>query len=340
MRIGLIGCGERAIEHIGGYRRCPGVEIVLADADPECARAFGEREGLGWVRSAAEIFADPTIDAVDLCVPAAARAPLIRGTLAADKDFLCDQPLCDTVAEARELRDLATRNGRVGMTGCGYRHAPAFQKARAILGDAYGTGASPVIGKLSVATMRIGARGAAAELRPCRSGDAEVSDAALNEMLLHLLDVAVWYFGPIERVELMVGEALRPRRKPGHAPESGDARDFVVVRCATRTGLPIVMQADLLSPCFSQMIEVQGENGAIMLSNQTGVPQFVFAATAANGYRAGRTALSGGPVDLFAAQTAAFVAAARDRKPDQRDALADCVHVVEALEMLRGGPRG
>lgn len=334
MRIGLIGCGGRAIEHVGGYRRCPGVEIVLADADPECARAFGEREGLGWVRSAAEIFADPTIGAVDLCVPAAARAPLIRGTLAADKDFLCDQPLCDTAAEARELRDLATRNGRVGMTGCGYRHAPAFQKARAILGDAYETGTSPVIGKLSVATMRIGARGS--ERRHCRSGDG----AALTEMLLHLLDIAVWYFGPIERIALMVGEALRPRRKLGHAPESRDARDFVVVRCATRIGLPIVMQADLLSPCFSQMIEVQGDNGAIMLSNQAGVPQFVFAAAAANGYRAGRTDLSGGPVDLFAAQTAAFVAAARDRKPDQRDALADCVHVVEALEMLRGRSRG
>ncbi|HEU0155745.1 MAG TPA: Gfo/Idh/MocA family oxidoreductase [Stellaceae bacterium] len=330
MRIGLIGCGGLAIEHVSSLRGCPDIEIVLADIGQNLARAFGEKEGLDWAESPVEMFADPTIAAVDLCVPIAARAPLIRRALAAEKDFICEDALCETAAEARELRDLAESNGRIAMTGCRHRHAPAFQKARSALADARETGISPAIGKLTIAMMRIGGRPSAEALQHCRGADR----GGLIEMLAHLLDLAVWYFGPIEHAKLMLREALRPRRMLDGDLASRDAQDFAIVRCRTRTGLPIVMQADLLAPCFSQMVEVQGDNGAIMVSAQADMPQFVFAVSGANGYRAGRTDLSRGRGDFCSAQMAAFVAAARDRRPDQQNGLADSVHVAEAIEML------
>ncbi|HEY1261248.1 MAG TPA: Gfo/Idh/MocA family oxidoreductase [Stellaceae bacterium] len=331
MRIGLIGCGGRAIEHVGGLRRCPGIEIVLADADTKLARAFGEREGLDWAQSPIEIFGDRSIAAVDLCVPIAARAPLIRRALAAKKDFFCEQPLCESAVEARELCELVERSGRIAMTGGRHRHAPVFQKARAALADAQQTGTSAVIGKLTVAMMRLGGRPPAGTHQHCGA-----AGGGLSEILAQLIDLAVWFFGPIERAELMACEMLRPRPRFHRNLISSTAPDFAVVRCRTRSGLPIVMQADLLAPCFSQMIEVQGDDGAIMVSTEAGMPQFVFVASGSNGYPAGRTDLSCGSVDFCAAQMASFVAATRDRRPDQRNGLADCVHVVEALEMLAG----
>lgn len=332
MRIGLIGRGKRAIEHIHGLRHCPGVEIVAADPDPARARPFGEAQSIAWVESPAAIFADRTIAAVDLCVPAKDRTRLIRRSLAASKDFLCQQPLCETAAEARELDDLARRHGCIGMVERIHRHAPAFQKARAILVKTGKTGVSPVLGKLTAATMRIGNSGRGTARHPSRSA----ADGELGQLLAHLLDLVVWCFGPVERAQSMVSEALSVNPVTDLRSQSFDDGDFALARCWTRAGFPILIQADMLSPRFAQTIEVQGENGAVMASTEPDMPQFVFAANAADGYAAGRTDLSCGAVDLLAAQMSAFVAAVRDRAPKQWAELADCVPVIDALGMLRG----
>lgn len=330
-RIGLIGCGKQAAKHISGLRLCPGVEIVLADKDPGLARGLGAQEGLEAVGSVAEIFADPAIAAVDLCVPTPFHAPLIRRSIAAGKDFFCEKPLCESVAEAREIDSLARRSGRIGMVGYVYRYAPVFQTARAILAGAGETGTSPVIGKLAVATLRIGGRGSAALWKHRRSE----GGGAINEMLVHMLDLAVWYFGPIARAELMMNELFRPHRAIAGRIEAVDAEDFVLARLWTQVGVPIVIQADMLTPSFTQMLEVQGDNGSLMISIQAEMPQFVFVLKAAAGYAAGRTDLGCGQVNMFEAQMAAFVAAVRGRTSGEHGMLADSVAVMEALEMLR-----
>ena len=140
MKLALIGCGRQAVKHVAGLRKCTGVEIVLADQDPARARALGDKEGLAWVETSEQVFADPDVTAVALCVPTPFHAPLIRQSLAAGKDFFCEKPLCETSAQARELNDLAARAGRIGTVGYVYRYAPVFQRARSILAGAAGSG--------------------------------------------------------------------------------------------------------------------------------------------------------------------------------------------------------
>src|SRR5260221_9464594 len=107
--------------------------------------------------------------------------------------------------------------------------------------------------------MRIGGRGSAALWKHRRAE----GGGAINEMLVHMLDLAVWYFGPIERAELMMEDVFRPQRVIGGKTESVDAEDFVLARFWTRGGIPVVIQADLLTPSFTQMIEIQGDNGTL-----------------------------------------------------------------------------
>jgi len=331
VKIALVGCGRQAVKHVAGLRKCPGVEIVLVDKEPALARALGEREGLAWVETVDQVLDDSEVAAVDLCVPTPFHAPLIRQGLAAGKDFFCEKPLCETAADAREINDLAGRGQRVGIVGYVYRYAPVFQKARSILGGAGESGRSPVIGAISLALMRIGGRGSAALWKHRRAE----GGGAINEMLVHMLDLAVWYFGPIERAELMMEDVFRPQRVIGGKMESVDAEDFVLTRFWTRAGIPVVIQADLLTPSFTQMIEIQGDNGTLMASIQPEMPQFVFILKAAGGYPAGRTDLGCAEVNFFDAQMADFVAAVRERRPQQRGTLADSVHVMSALEMLK-----
>jgi predicted dehydrogenase len=331
MKLGLIGCGRQAVKHVAGLRKCAGVEIVLADKDPALARALGEREGLPWVETVAQVFDDVHVEAVDLCVPTPFHVPLIRQALAAGKDFFCEKPLCETAAEALEINQLARDRQRVGMVGYVYRHAPVFQQVRTVLEGAAETGRSPVIGQISLALMRIGGRGSAAVWKH-RKAD---GGGAINEMLVHMLDLAVWYFGPIERAELLGEDVLRPQRVIAGKMESADAEDFVLARFWTRAGIPVVIQADLVTPSFTQMIEIQGDNGTLMASIQPEMPQFVFAIRAAGGYPAGRTELASDNSNFFDAQMAAFVAGLRDRQPHGSGTLADSTHVMRALEALK-----
>lgn len=333
MRIAVIGCGRQAAKHVAGLRQCPDVEIVLADKEPALARALGEREALPWVESVDQLLDDSAVGAVDLCVPTPFHAPLIRKALAAGKDFFCEKPLCETAAEAEEINQLAGQAQRVGMVGYVYRHAPVFRAARGILDGAAESGQSPVLGSISLALMRIGGRGSAAVWKHRRAE----GGGAINEMLVHMLDLAVWYFGPIERAELLREDLLRPTRLIAGKMEEADAEDFVLARFTTRMGVPIVIQGDLVTPSFTQLIEVQGDNGTLMASIQPEMPQFVYAIRAAGGYPAGRTELPRDNINFFDAQMAAFVAALRDRRPDANRTLTDSTHVMRALQALKAG---
>lgn len=331
MKIGIIGCGRQAAKHVAGLKQLPGIEIVVADKVPALARALAEREGLSSVAAADDIFDDQSVDAVVLCVPTPFHGSLIRASLSAGKDFFCEKPLCDSAAEAGELYDLTMRARRIGLVGYVYRHAPVFQKVRSILGEAARDRASPVLGTLAVALMRIGGRGSAALWKHRR----EEGGGAINEMLVHMLDLAVWFFGPIERAELMTKDLLRPERRIGGRVESANAEDFVLARFYTQSGLPVVIQADLVTPSFTQMVEIQGDNGTAMASIQHEMPQFVFTIDAAGGYPRGRTPLDNVEVNLFDAQMADFVTAVQERRPQQDGTLAASVHVMRALDMIR-----
>jgi predicted dehydrogenase len=331
VKIGLIGCGKQAVKHVAGFRKCGDVQIVLADRYSELARSLAETERVAWVETPEQIFADPEIVAVDLCVPTPFHAPLIRRALAADKDFFCEKPLCETASEARELRELTDRTGHIGMVGYVYRHAPVFQTARSIVAGTGNASSGPVLGKIAVALMRIGGRGSAAVWKHRHNE----GGGAINEMLVHMLDLAVWYFGPIERAELLIKELFRPQRIIAGRMEDADAEDFVLARFWTQAGAPVVIEADLLTPAFTQVIEIQGDNGTLVASIQPEMPQFVFAIKPGGVYPAGRTDLTSAQVNLFDAQMATFVNAVRTRQRDVCATIADSEHVMRALEMLK-----
>src|SRR4029077_18687464 len=134
--------------------------------------------------------------------------------------------LCESAAEAEEISALAARSRRIGVVGYVYRHAPVFQQVGSILDGAAENGRSAVLGQISVALMRIGGRGSAAVWKH-RKAD---GGGAINEMLLHMLDLAVWYFGPMQHGERLMQDVFRPQRIIAGQLEDADAEDFVIAR--------------------------------------------------------------------------------------------------------------
>lgn len=334
VKIGVIGCGQQAPKHIGGLMQAAGdggVEIVAADVmDGAAARLAEQNPGVTAAASVDAVFDDASVDGVVLCVPTPAHAPLIRRALAAGKDFLVEKPLCEDFDEAKALDAETKAAGQIGMVGYIYRYAPPFEQAAKALAGARETGVAAALGQVAACTIRVGGRGS----RQVWKHRKETGGGAINEMLVHMLDLAIWYFGPPKHAELLTSKLLRPQRMIQGEMQDVDAEDYVVARLESATGVEILIQADLITPAFAQSLEAQGANGSLIASVTPNVASKLFIDQAQGGFDKGWTDL-GGQADFYIGQSGAFLDAIRTRTPPERGALADAVALMETVARLR-----
>jgi myo-inositol 2-dehydrogenase/D-chiro-inositol 1-dehydrogenase len=333
IKIGIIGCGKQAPKHINGLRKIPGVELVLADITPNFAEGLGSKENVAWVKEVEAIFGDPEIRAVDICTPTHTHVDLISRAVASGKDFFCEKPLCDNIAEARFIKELVDSSGCIAMVGYIYRFAPAFELAQRIFEDVPLSGESMVLGKVFSAYLRLGGRGG----HQLWKHKKETSGGAINEMLVHMVDLALWLFGPVSDVQMLTCDLLRPVRPINGNMATVDAEDNVLALLKMESEVEVLCQADLITPAFTQFVEVQGESGTFMGSIQSEMPSFIFCSREAVGYPAGRTTFNFGYHNMFEAQMAEFVRGVKFRKQPRRCTIQDSVLLLETLEKLRKG---
>ena len=113
VRLGVIGCGVIGTIHLRAIAEAPQIELAaVADQMPERAQAAADE--FGAARSyveAAELIADPQVEAVVLAVPAAGRAEVALQALAAGKHILVEKPPALDAAEVEAM--LAAQGDRV-----------------------------------------------------------------------------------------------------------------------------------------------------------------------------------------------------------------------------------
>jgi myo-inositol 2-dehydrogenase/D-chiro-inositol 1-dehydrogenase len=328
----MIGCGKQAPKHISGLRAIPGVRIVLADACPQFARTLAEKENLSWIERPEDVFSDPQVHAVDICTPTPSHLELVLAAIRSGKDFFCEKPLCETSAEASQVAAEMRTSSRVGMVGYVYRFAPVFELGRNLFEGAPASGSSHVLGSIRLAQFRIGGRGSH-QLWKHRVAS---GGGAASEMLVHMLDLAMWYFGPVREARLLSKKLLQPRRAIQGRMEDVDAEDYILAELEMDSGVTAICQADLLTPAFTQFVEIQGDNGTFMGSIDPAMPSFVYCNQQVDAWKQGRNSLEFGRVNLFEAQMSAFIHAVRTRSGAVRSTVDDSVLLLQSMEMLQG----
>jgi len=111
LRVGVVGCGIIAKRYVADSGAFPSWKpVACSDLDEAVAEAFAAEFGL---RTATfdELIADPELDLVLNLTPPRAHAPLVTAALQAGKHVYTEKPLGATVAEGRELVELAARRG-------------------------------------------------------------------------------------------------------------------------------------------------------------------------------------------------------------------------------------
>jgi predicted dehydrogenase len=185
LQVGLLGLGFMGRRHLEAYASLPGVEVVTRTS----ARFAGLKDRDALYQAMIE---DPTLDALDICLPTGEHAPLTIAALNAGKHVLCEKPMALTVEDCERMLQAHQRHqGVVLMVAHVLRFWPAYRMLQhAVSRSTYGAARSVSF------TRKSGVPGWAPWLlRPEESGGAPF------DLLVHDFDQALWLFGMPEKAD-------------------------------------------------------------------------------------------------------------------------------------------
>ncbi|MCZ7418413.1 Gfo/Idh/MocA family oxidoreductase [Verrucosispora sp. WMMA2121] len=147
LRVGMVGYAFMGAAHSQAWRTVNRVYDLPARArmalicGRDSAKVAEAADRLGWQEHTTdwrELVNRPDIDVVDICTPGDSHAEIALAALAAGKHVLCEKPLANTVAEAREMTAAAATaraGGARSMCGFNYRRVPAVALMRQLIAD-------------------------------------------------------------------------------------------------------------------------------------------------------------------------------------------------------------
>src|ERR1700692_4636515 len=114
MRVGVLGRGFMGRTHLEALHEIPDVEVAAE-------------------RDIAKMIADPTVDAVDICLPTNLHASVALEALRAGKHVLVEKPMALDVETSWQMIARAKKQKRVLMVAQVLRFLPAYVALREVL---------------------------------------------------------------------------------------------------------------------------------------------------------------------------------------------------------------
>ena len=253
LRVAVIGAGRIGRVHSEAIASHPQAELVLV-SDPfgtaaaDLAGQYGARHCL----DAAEVFADPEVDAVVIGSPSTFHAEHVLAAAKAGKAVLCEKPVAITVEEGRKLEaDLAALGEHPPvMLGFQRRFDPTMARAKRLLDE----GKLGELNQVSIVSRDPG---------PPPAQYIAQSGGIWKDMAIHDFDEARFYMGEIESVTAF-GQELLPE-----VTEAGDYSAGVVVLKAASGALATITFNRKCATGYDQRIELHGSQGSARMDNQT-----------------------------------------------------------------------
>lgn len=298
-RLLLIGCGAFGRVHLAALRRL-GVAAMAFDADEALAAATG-------LPVAADIEAGlDACDAAIVVTPVPTHVPVATTVLLAGRDLFLEKPATETAAEAAALADLAEQMGCIAQVGLYFRFHPKAIALRRMVADGEFGALHYLAARFSGVKRARGDSGALlndavhfADLLPWIAGEApERVFAALSDPLRRgREDLAViQMMFPSGLTAMIEAGCVLPGRWPDAVVPGAETRKEVMV-----AGHDALAEVDFAAESFAlrRGAHAPGENGAWLPRH---APREDVAIPAAD------------PVEVVAAELAAFVEAVRSRR--------------------------
>ena len=213
MRVAVVGLGFMGSMHLKALRSIPGAEIAAVySSDPAKLSGDlsaiqgnlggpGERfdfSGIAKYTSIPALLADPSIDAVHLCLPTDLHAPVTHEALRAGKHVLVEKPMALDGKTARGMIAEAQRQSRILMTGQVLRFFPTYQVLRDKLRH----------GQLGPVRWAMFRRRCAAPAWSKWLADPARGGGGVFDLLIHDVDMCLHLFGRPQTIAATGFEAL------------------------------------------------------------------------------------------------------------------------------------
>lgn len=217
--VGLISVGWMGRLHSRAYRALPdhfpelGVQprLVVA-ADPIEAARDQATTRLGYERAVAayqDVLADPAVDVVSICSPNFLHREMAVAAAEAGKPFWIEKPMGRYASDSRQIHDAVRAAGVITSVGFNYRHAPAIQRARALV-------RSGRLGRITNVRGSLLADYSSDPAAPLtwRFERERAGSGVLGDLLSHGLDLAQYVVGRIASVTALAETFIESRPRP------------------------------------------------------------------------------------------------------------------------------
>lgn len=202
LQVGLIGLGRLGRVYARDLATRIAETRLVAVADPVAAAArevAAEYEVPGVYGGAAELIADPNVDAVVVVSPTHTHRDVVLEAASRGKPTFCEKPLALSLDECREMHAAVDRRGTFFQMGFMRRFDPGYAAAKRQVLE--GTIGRPVVFK---STSRDPFRPSLEYANPSSSG------GILVDMGIHDLDLARWFMGEVASVSAVGGVLAYP----------------------------------------------------------------------------------------------------------------------------------
>ncbi len=185
LRLGIVGCGRVTRElHLPALRFVPAL-TVAAVADVDAQRLNTVADDFQIPRrctDARELFEDPEVDAIAVCVPAIAHAELALAALAAGKHVFVEKPLALQLSDGERMVAAAKTSGKITTIGFNLRCHRLVRRAREVI-------ASGALGPINQVITVLGSGMRYVPKMPAWCRMAETGGGALFEVGVHHIDL-------------------------------------------------------------------------------------------------------------------------------------------------------
>ncbi len=269
IRCAIVGHGNVAALYVRVLRDLPGaVAVAVCGRDLERTTHFADRNELLPFDNISAMIESARIDVVIVATPHPTHAEVAVAAMNQGAHVLVEKPMATSVADCDRMLSVASSVGvTLGVVSQRRFYAPVQRVKHAI--------ESGKIGRPSLATLTLlGWRESAYyESRPWRGTWSGEGGGVLVNQAVHLLDLFLWFFGPIDTVFGNWSNINHPEI------EVDDTAVAVVRGFDGRLGSIVVSNSQ--RPGLYAHIHVHGDNGASIGVQTDSGPMFIAGATEA-----------------------------------------------------------
>lgn len=134
--LGFIGSGEISILHGRAVKEISNARLVgLWNRTRKTGEERAKEEGCRFYESPQALVDDPEIDAVHILTNLETHLEFAKLAMEAGKDVLIEKPVCATVPEIHQLREIAGKTGRLCIPGHNMIHESSLARTKKLMSN-------------------------------------------------------------------------------------------------------------------------------------------------------------------------------------------------------------